>query len=399
MKKTIVYIGNFDFPLGNAAGKRVLGNSEIFKALGYDVVCVGSSKNASSNIYKTKNIHNNIIYYSVSYHNNIERMKYKKNTRPVLELLSDEIGIETIYAVILYGSITNALGNNYIITWCKKKGIKVISDIVDWLCASMSNPIISFVKNIDIFLMMRVINKRTDANIVISKYLKQYYKQQNTLLLPPLTSQENSSFEKKNNDYNGIRIVYAGSPFRVGRKNLPTKLFKDRLDIVVQLVCDALDRKANLILKVFGVTENDFLNALGESEIVRQYKLHKEHIGFYGHKPSAEVEHAIVDSDYTILIRDRKRATVAGFSTKVSESLSLGIPVVTNDCGDIKCYIEDGANGFILSDSYSDALEQFINICSLPVEKRAEMKCKCRQSKCFTPMSYIDDVRKFLESL
>jgi hypothetical protein len=35
--KTILYIGNFSFPFGNAADKRVYANGKIFKELGYKV--------------------------------------------------------------------------------------------------------------------------------------------------------------------------------------------------------------------------------------------------------------------------------------------------------------------------------------------------------------------------
>lgn len=31
MKKTVLYIGNFSFPLGNAAGKRVYANGKMLK--------------------------------------------------------------------------------------------------------------------------------------------------------------------------------------------------------------------------------------------------------------------------------------------------------------------------------------------------------------------------------
>ncbi len=35
--KNVLYIGNFSFPFGNAAGKRVYANGKILKELGYDV--------------------------------------------------------------------------------------------------------------------------------------------------------------------------------------------------------------------------------------------------------------------------------------------------------------------------------------------------------------------------
>ena len=39
---------------------------------------------------------------------------------------------------------------------------------------------------------------------------------------------------------------------------------------------------------------------------------------------------------------------MAGFPTKVSESISLGIPVITNNTSDLKKYICNGVNGYMI---------------------------------------------------
>lgn len=44
MINTIYYVGNFKFPNGNAAGKRVYANSLLFQSLGYKVIVVGYKK-------------------------------------------------------------------------------------------------------------------------------------------------------------------------------------------------------------------------------------------------------------------------------------------------------------------------------------------------------------------
>ena len=46
-KKTVLYIGNFSFPLGITAGKRVYTNGKILKELGYEVNFIGMDKEVS----------------------------------------------------------------------------------------------------------------------------------------------------------------------------------------------------------------------------------------------------------------------------------------------------------------------------------------------------------------
>ena len=47
-RKTIVYIGNFFFPNGNASGSRVYGNGCIFRDLGYNTVFIGLDNNLAN---------------------------------------------------------------------------------------------------------------------------------------------------------------------------------------------------------------------------------------------------------------------------------------------------------------------------------------------------------------
>lgn len=45
-------------------------------------------------------------------------------------------------------------------------------------------------------------------------------------------------------------------------------------------------------------------------------------------------------------IREKTRKTMAGFPTKVVESMSLGTPVITTDASDLADYIKHGENEF-----------------------------------------------------
>lgn len=49
MANKIVYIGNFIYPDGNAAGKRVSSNGKLLSSQGYDVYYIGRGKSKDAN--------------------------------------------------------------------------------------------------------------------------------------------------------------------------------------------------------------------------------------------------------------------------------------------------------------------------------------------------------------
>ena len=72
----------------------------------------------------------------------------------------------------------------------------------------------------------------------------------------------------------------------------------------------------------------------------------------------------IEKADFSILFRENLRYAKAGFSTKLSESLSLGIPVLCNAVGGADEIIKDGFNGIKIegcdSTSIMKAIERIL---------------------------------------
>ena len=100
------------------------------------------------------------------------------------------------------------------------------------------------------------------------------------------------------------------------------------------------------------------------------------------------------------MFRNSSIESNAGFPSKVSESLSLFVPVITNDTGDLKKYIINGKNGFIIDIFNSDvATEQLNKIINLNSNDIFKMKMYCKNNKVFNIYNYREIMSKFLLDL
>ena len=60
-----------------------------------------------------------------------------------------------------------------------------------------------------------------------------------------------------------------------------------------------------------------------------------------------------------------------GISNVVLESMAIGLPVISSDCGGMKEIINHGRNGFIFHGENSIALEKLLKVMHLRKEERA----------------------------
>ncbi|HQM85931.1 MAG TPA: glycosyltransferase, partial [bacterium] len=104
--------------------------------------------------------------------------------------------------------------------------------------------------------------------------------------------------------------------------------------------------------------------------------------------------------DFTILIRDDKRETRAGFPTKVSESISCGTPVITTKTSDLEDYIIEGKNGFFINiEPFEYSKDEFLEIMKMDKKRIFEMKMECVDSGAFYYEKYTDKILSFINNL
>jgi len=398
--KTVIYIGNFFFPLGNAAGKRVYSNGKLLQELGYNVIFIGQDNQLtkSYSLKDTEKTYDGFYHYAYSYpRSEIEWIKYRKAFKLFKNFINECNLIQDLEFVIIYGSPRISLFNYLLVKFLKKKKIKTISDSVDWLTTKTNNYIFNIVKTLHYNYQNMFINKRVDGVITISKFLESYYKKagKKTVLIPPLSPVKLNAFEY-NNDLRCV-FVYAGIPFRKGQVIYDLKILKDRVDITIKLLYDVKEKGADFIFNIFGFTKDEYLHSVPSQK--KYVDGLGDYINFIGLRPNDVVTSEISKADFTILIRDVNRDTSAGFPTKISESISCGTPVITTKTSDLEDYIIEGENGFFIDiDNYNEAVDKVMNII-LQKDYIINMKKRCIELGTFDYKKYGDRLRCFLDEL
>ena len=364
-KNRVLYIGGFEMPDRNAAAQRVLSVSKALRELGYDVRFYGITK-CEDLIGKT------------------DGFDYEAYPHPE--------GIIAWFRYSLGGGIINFIKKkcpdyvflyNYpsvaqerVIKYCRKHGIRTVGDITEWY-RSFSLP-----KRIDTYLRMTVSNKHLDGIIAISRYLATYYHDHHVLLLPPLVDKEERKWsilpEKRQNDK--INLVYIG-----------TGSIKDRLDKIVSGLLNVGTDK--FYLDVIGITEQQY------TSIYKKENLHNDSIVFHGRLLHQEALRYLMRADFQIFFRDSIRVNNAGFPTKFVESMSAGIPVITNRISNIDDYIRNGENSFMIENPTENEIFGVLSrIASMSRAQIESMKQNCLKNE-FDYRKYCPLIKSFMDRL
>lgn len=337
MKKTVIYIGGFELPDKNAAAHRVLNNAKVLSEIGYDTVFIDVNQSPRLDIDK-KRAACGYDVYSIDMTSAVNKAKsvYSiKMLKSVYEKYKD-----TVVAVIAYNYPAIALNN--IRRFCKSKNIKLFGDITEWYGKSGYKLFVKWIKDFDTYYRMNVLLKKTDGLITISRYLYEYYnKYTNCVQIPPLTDLSEEKWQKTNVQEDDIlRIVYAGSP---GRN-------KDKLNIILKALQNCKTEKVKF--NIIGLTEKQYLTYYpGDAELVKKLS---GVVSFKGRMAHLDVIDELKKSDFSLFYREITLVTTAGFPTKFAESISCGVPVITNRTSDLADYLEDGVNGYWIDDIQND---------------------------------------------
>lgn len=388
-KKIIVYTGIFGLPDENAAGKRVYGVALILEKLGYKVLLIGVSKIIDSR--NEKRLTDNIFYCSFP--------KYKRaDVYSSFKYLTNKIrGLSHMPLMIIrYASPSLALFDECLNRYAKKNNIPVVADAVDWLPANGNNFLFNIIKSTDTYLEKAIFNKRGAGVIAISSYLEKYYKSYGlkTIVIPPIVGEyhENNTVNKK------TKIIYAGIPFRLNQQVRDVHKIKDRVDLIIDSICELGKRRHDFELHIYGITEKDFLIAFPSYK--SRLNNSDDVVFFHGMTDMNFVQEEISKADYTILLRERIRATLAGFPTKVVESISCGTPVITTNTSDLKKYIQSDSTGFIIDISEREKMiSQISQILDLDEKSRRSMKRNCYRSQQFLPDKFTDKMQAFISEI
>ncbi|GHX12385.1 group 1 glycosyl transferase [Vibrio cholerae] len=361
--KKLLYIGGFDLPDGNAACHRAISNSKLFKMIGINSSLLGVSK--SSNLEKG-------VVHQLGSKDGINMMVVNYPQRAI-DWLNFIIGDSATLMHIKKNKPDMIIMYNYPaiaslrIHWlCKKSGIESISDITEWYSSYNKNLIRRMIKWFDTTLRINFVARLSKRVITTSQYMTNFYESKGLkcLELPTLFDVSeliyNTHRPKETSELECIKLVYFGSPFDKSVAIHDNRQVKERLDKVISAVYNN-HLKHNINLNIYGVTKSDFLDVYPDYSVVLE-TLNKC-VFFHGRVAHDELVSFISMADYSIFFRDDTRVNKAGFPSKLAESITLGIPVITSDISALKKY-KDIAG---------------VNLCSIGYESQELDKILCKR--------------------
>ncbi|MFO1522791.1 MAG: glycosyltransferase [Kiritimatiellia bacterium] len=400
-RRTILYVGGFELPDRNAAAQRVLAVGRLFRELGYGSAFLGVDRK--------------LRHGTRSSPRSAWRVGFQRGRLPIRRgagldhhLSKADYALELIRhlqadlaAVVAYNY--PALALSVIQGACRRMGIPVVADATEWYSSDGGSPLFRLLKWADTTARMRWVHPRCDGVIATSRYLHRFYatRIRHVVEIPTLCDADAlgaipPAADAGNGDE--VRMVYAGSPFDIRRLDRKRNCVKDRLDAVIGVLARVAARAPAFRLDVFGLTQENYLLAFpGHTDAL---ELLAGRLIFHGRRPHADIVGWIKRADFTIFLRSESRVTLAGFPTKFAESLTAGIPVITNPLENILPYLRDGYNGFALPiEAGPEQEELLIGILSVSPERRAALRENCRSDLMLDYRSLAAPVGAFLKSV
>ncbi|PHS19644.1 MAG: hypothetical protein COA86_05065 [Kangiella sp.] len=393
--KKIIYVGGFELPDKNAAAHRVLSNSKIFRELGFHVILIGIDKTLkkSDGLQSFKSRWEGFECYALSYPQNIkEWLSYLVGRKELISYIKN--CDDNVSAVIYYNypsvSALRMFKTN------RNKKIKNIPDITEWHSSKGEGVIFSIVKWLDTIIRIRIQSRLSDGIITTSKFMTNMYRSTGKPILELPTLYDKNVLVNENLKINEERIlIYIGSPFEVNRAEKDRTTVKERLDKIVEsLYRIKNDSKLNFKLKVYGVTQDDYLRVYPE-HITTLQEL-KECVCFYGRQPYSIVIEELKKADFSVFFRDETRVNLAGFPSKLAESITCGIPVITNKLQSLQNY-ENKPGIFLCANG--DEMKLLKHCIQMSERELKEIKSLTYLSRTFDYNEYKSFTNKFLKEI
>ncbi len=187
-----------------------------------------------------------------------------------------------------------------------------------------------------------------DGLICISTNIETYYKKynKNTIRVPILSDSVSMEIEKDKLRFDkNFKMGFFGS----------VHYNKENLEVLMK--CLSLLRNEyhinNFTVDFYGRSD-----AFSKNKLMQESKKLglKENIKYFGEIEQKEVKSKMSNYHLLLLPRGNNLQNKYGFSTKLAEYLSSGVPVLITNVSDNGLYIKDNINGFIVSPDDREAL-------------------------------------------
>lgn len=381
--KRIIYLTSSLFPEGQAYSTRIVGFIKMFESLGISVHVIADNTKCDNVIRGTKYPFLSSTYEIIGKSGRIYRFLFNK--RCAVDALKKAISQDHIDAVISNADSDRFKEYRKI---CTAYNIPLYLEICEWL------DITSFkLRRLDYryYRMNRMIcneYKNADGIIAISNLLKEHFTKQgvNTIRIPTVIDVSNIPHDDKR-DKSKFVLVHIGTAVVHKEK------FRN-----IMLAITNINSNIPIEYRIYGSSYETVLANIGGDENL----LHKmgDRLKIMGIIPHKDVYNAYHEADFSIFIRDNKLSSNAGFPTKLAESMAAGVPVISNDTGDVGLYLHTEKSGYLIKDNSVEEIEAAIRAAlSLTDEQKKLMRKNARYvaENSFDYSVYCETLMRFMK--
>ncbi len=227
-------------------------------------------------------------------------------------------------------------------------GYKVIVDVVeDAYAIAEDAPLASRLKAASAGFATKKIRWFADSVVVISGYLQKKYESIVDEGLPvtliPISVDLQRVSSVRNSPDGPVRILYAGS-FAA----------KDDVEGLITAVERVADRHSGVELHLTGQGMADRTRWLHERI---QRSPHRQKLHYHGLLPDDQYFDQLARCDVACMVRTASDFADRGFPFKLGEYLATARPVIASRVGDVEIYLQDGHSAFLVEPGSTDAIE------------------------------------------
>jgi glycosyltransferase involved in cell wall biosynthesis len=245
---------------------------------------------------------------------------------------------------------------------------------------------------LDSEIQRRVLNKRINHIIAISRFLERYYNDSGcqAMLLPPLIDASAPKWDCRSapqGHKRGVKLLFSGGWWR------------DRLDVITEAVLLLRSEGHDVILEFLGSTRED----IGRDPLLRKQimKAPDGAFRFHGKVPVEKVLPITASADFGVFLRDPAKWADACFPSKVSEFQALGVPLLCNLTSNLGEFLTDGENALVVPQvsvrSFAETVKRVFALSSADREHMRQCSLRCAASK-FDYRTYSDSLARFLRA-
>jgi glycosyltransferase involved in cell wall biosynthesis len=377
---TIIYLGGFRLPDNNGSAIRALGLTRTFQSLGFNVELGGK---IGDNIDDQK--YSDIKFW------NIEDLKGEivqsyKNINPIINKI-EGIGFDNIKAIIAYNY--SPIAFYQLFNYCKSNNIKLIQDITEWYSIDGEFTFQKLIRMVLTNWRIAILGPKTKNLIVSVNYLKRKFKKENCLVLPQLSL---STDFRENQNYLStgdiIKFIYIGNPGK--------KFSKEKVDWCINIFSNLSVKYKKFSFEIVGIDTDYFSDKLKLLSKINK----SDNIILHGKLSHKKALSLLKKSNFSVFFRPNTRVSKIGFPGKAREAFDCGVPILTNNTGDLSVYTKTNVNGYVINSFNEFEIQTEIEkILNKRYEDLNKVIKNCRSKNPFSPDIFNEKIMSFLNNL